>query len=849
MNIVLTCLDNFQDYILINIKQLIRLNHNNIYVITNYIFFNKFNEYHNRIKLIAIEDLNDSYNYISQSTLDKSFRNGFWVHSSSRFFYIYEFMKKYNINNVIHLENDVLIYYNINLLIDKIDNNFIYLPFDSFDRNIASIMYIPNHNIFKEVLDNYDISKNDMYNFSSIMKKTNLINNFPIFISNISNNNEEYNFVTKNYEKFGFIFDAAAIGQYLGGIDKNNDQNDTTGFINETCVIKYNNYKLILCNNENITKPFILFEENYIPIFNLHIHCKDLNKFIYENENENLFDIVIPVGINDINCIEKQIIYTKKNIIGYRNIYLICEDENISIDGCIIINENIFPFSKQYIKEKYCITNRIGWILQQLLKLYSGFIIPNILDKYLVIDSDTFFLKPTSFILDNYCLYNYGWEYWEKYFEHMNKLHPSLIRYDKNISGICHHMIFEKKYINQLFNLVEKYHNKQFFDIFLENIDISNLKEAICSEYELYFNFMLIYNSDKMKIRSLFWENVNSQEFYININKNKYDYISYHHYYRDKKYVIFKKSATLEDALFKYFASVLFCIKYDYEYILEEECPKIEDYILYKGVDHYNDDIEYVNSTIDNLKNICNKNINALCFNTLGFIKSDFNIDNLNQNDFINDQNNHGLYIKNIINIDDNNYFKHYENCKINNLIMDGYFHFDKIYLEQKIEIINFIEKNKNNHKIKIDNNEFFIKDLIDNITLDNSKLYDIVIHLKLGNFNDYIEYNLIIPLIKNIEFNNKRCTFIFKKINNKKDIEYIYNLLILFKANNIEINIECNDLITDFNIMKQCKILICSHSTLSWISAYLSKNIELCYIPFDKNNINKKPIENTLFY
>jgi hypothetical protein len=35
MNIVLTCVGNFQDYILDNIRQLIRLNHENIYVITN----------------------------------------------------------------------------------------------------------------------------------------------------------------------------------------------------------------------------------------------------------------------------------------------------------------------------------------------------------------------------------------------------------------------------------------------------------------------------------------------------------------------------------------------------------------------------------------------------------------------------------------------------------------------------------------------------------------------------------------------------------------------------------------------------------------------------------------------
>ena len=63
-----------------------------------------------------------------------------------------------------------------------------------------------------------------------------------------------------------------------------------------------------------------------------------------DNKNDN-FDIVIPVGPNDTNIIYQQIEYTKKNIIGYRNIYLICYDSTTLIDGCITIHENIFPFS------------------------------------------------------------------------------------------------------------------------------------------------------------------------------------------------------------------------------------------------------------------------------------------------------------------------------------------------------------------------------------------------------------------------------------------------------------------------------------------------------------------------
>jgi hypothetical protein len=187
-------------------------------------------------------------------------------------------MNKYNINDVIHLENDVLVYYDCSELLLIIDKNFLYIPFDSYKRNIASIMYIPNKDLFKKVLDNYDFNKNDMENFSDIKRKTSLIQNFPIFRNNHTLTDEQ-KFVCSNSDKFPFIFDAAAIGQYLGGIDTKNHPGDTRGFINETCVIKYNNYDISFEEYSGIKKPFILIEGAKIPIFNLHIHSKNLSQF------------------------------------------------------------------------------------------------------------------------------------------------------------------------------------------------------------------------------------------------------------------------------------------------------------------------------------------------------------------------------------------------------------------------------------------------------------------------------------------------------------------------------------------------------------------------------------------
>lgn len=250
--------------------------------------------------------------------------------------------------------------------------------------------------------------------------------------------------------------------------------------------------------------------------------------------NTNLFDIVVPVGPNDLNVINEQIKYTKKNVIGYRNIYLVSSLSTLEIDGCITINENIFPFTMEMINQMHIgkkstpihgYKTRNGWFLQQLIKFYSGNVIPNILERYLVIDSDTFFLKPTTFIENNKCLYNFGDEYHKAYFVHMKKMDDGFSKAYPDKSGICHHMMFETKYVNEIINIVEKNHKNPFYITFLELVDDVILDGA--SEYEIYFNYMFKVHPTKVSIRKLNWINYGTL-----IHGHNFDYVSVHHYMR-----------------------------------------------------------------------------------------------------------------------------------------------------------------------------------------------------------------------------------------------------------------------------------------------------------------------------
>jgi hypothetical protein len=256
-----------------------------------------------------------------------------------------------------------------------------------------------------------------------------------------------------------------------------------------------------------------------------------------------LFDIVIPLGPNEVINIYNQIEYTRKNVKGYRNIYIVTDTTknfNLKLDDCIIIDESIFPFKMDDIANYFYSyngkNNRNGWYLQQLIKLYSGFIIENILDNYLVIDADVFFLKPIEFFEDSKYIFTTSNEYHIPYFDHMKTLHPSFIK-EHTKSGISHHMIFNKYYIREMFDLVENFHQdgRVFWRIFIESVKEhlkypSNCQESGASEYEMYFNYMLKNYSDIIKIRQLDWENV-SVNFNLN-NKTNYDYVSLCSYIR-----------------------------------------------------------------------------------------------------------------------------------------------------------------------------------------------------------------------------------------------------------------------------------------------------------------------------
>jgi hypothetical protein len=225
------------------------------------------------------------------------------------------------------------------------------------------------------------------------------------------------------------------------------------------------------------------------------------------------FDVVIVSCAKDFKVLPYCIKSVQKFVSGFSNIFLVTQSQDLSeaqlgflaSSNVKIVDEMDFRWVDKKRVAPYVRHDRASWYYQQLLKLYAFDYIPNLQEYYLVIDSDVVFFK--SYNAFDECgkpMYAYGDEHNKPYFAHMARLLPNLCR-TKDMSGICHHMMFHVPKLIELFEAVETLHGKPFWMVFLEAVDARELSGA--SEYEIYFNYMCAFHPDEMHIRQLLWRN------------------------------------------------------------------------------------------------------------------------------------------------------------------------------------------------------------------------------------------------------------------------------------------------------------------------------------------------------
>lgn len=466
-------------------------------------YTNKHFYFENLIEFIPLSVLNDElfcdeqfkkYKELLTTKFNNmsEFRDGFWVSTTARFFYIYTFMKIFNISNVFHIENDVMIYKKLEFLYDYISKNFkdnyinkICMIQDAPNRVIPSLMFFPDtDSLYKltthitTTLDKSLYFMNDM-NLLGTFDDKYLLEIDPVKLQKTDN----------------LIFDGAAIGQYLGGVDTKNlptnskDEdfekikisinNPTKGFINETSQFKPNTC-IYLKNTVHLddlkVKPKVFSckkkDNNKLNhIANLHIHSKQLYQFS-SVFNINYDDIITGdkiVGLCDFVILTKEIYNYHKNIDKFaKDIILIKDFKAVN-----------FELLTKYIKET---------LVKKENKVINLFVYTHILDSFIQ------YILPN---LDQSINYNYY-------------LHNS----DHE---------FNDKHLKCMFSYKSTNH------IFAQNINTNELNEkltllplGIANSMWPHGNTIKLYNTIKETYKYKKEKNI-----YININPKTFGYRSH----------------------------------------------------------------------------------------------------------------------------------------------------------------------------------------------------------------------------------------------------------------------------------------------------------------------------------
>ncbi len=284
---------------------------------------------------------------------------------------------------------------------------------------------------------------------------------------------------------------------------------------------------------------------NTLFLFLCFLQCSHAIATVYELKNDPI-DVIIPSTEKDLDTLDLCIQGIRRNCTQIRRIIVI--SNHPLTNQAEWFDEKNFPFSKKDIAYHLMHCNqekaqnllsspnsRVGWYLQQLLKLYASYTIPGLSSNILLLDSDTIFLNPVRFTNHlGAALFNTGEEFHTPYFEHMNKLLPGLTRLWPAHSGICHHMLIQKSILDDLFHSVESYQNMEFWKAFCLCVEENQIPYSGASEYEIYFNFALA-RSNQLIIRPLKWENTSSLKQIPYFKEQNFTYISAHNYFRENK--------------------------------------------------------------------------------------------------------------------------------------------------------------------------------------------------------------------------------------------------------------------------------------------------------------------------
>ena len=211
--------------------------------------------------------------------LDKYGLNGFWSYTMQRFFIIESFCNDHNINEFVHIENDVVIYEDpAKIPFSKYYTNKIGINPVGPKESSAAYMYCNNTALLVKLNNSFldclklgerfkEVANTDMVNEMKMLcyleKKNGYLKYLPLFPEDDLS------------KMLGGIFDSASWGQYVGGTPHGHKPG--VKFAHHYLGMKPNHYSVEWESGHKI--PYVKCSVK-CKLYNLHIHSKELEKYV-----------------------------------------------------------------------------------------------------------------------------------------------------------------------------------------------------------------------------------------------------------------------------------------------------------------------------------------------------------------------------------------------------------------------------------------------------------------------------------------------------------------------------------------------------------------------------------------
>ncbi len=222
----------------------------------------------------------------------------YWRYTLERFYYLEAFMESTGITECIHLEGDTLVYRNLTSLLPVFRENTpsIGIPFLSDQMCVPAFIYFGS----KEGLSEFtrripgEVEKmgifSDMDFLATMFFETSLIEPLPTTTPSYLSSNREYTSLVGNQSRypevysrhateFGGLFDSMHIGIWLDGMSPAHAEYKRPKRY-EVSIIDPSEFDYTWRKDAHGRRcPYASFDGEEWPIYFLHIHSKDLEKF------------------------------------------------------------------------------------------------------------------------------------------------------------------------------------------------------------------------------------------------------------------------------------------------------------------------------------------------------------------------------------------------------------------------------------------------------------------------------------------------------------------------------------------------------------------------------------------